>query len=775
MRERTTWWPAALIPLLALAAFAPGVHNQYVDWDDIFYIRDNALLVSPDGLWRIWSSFDAPQYYPLTFTSYWLEYRIWGTWPTGYFVTNLLLHALNSLLVFGLARALGAGRGAAWLVGALFALHPVQVASVAWLAQRKNVLCGLFFFLAFLAYVRFCRRGGTAFYIGTVLAFAAALLSKTAAVTLPASLVLFEWLLLKRRGWGPLRRAVPLILIALALGVVTILVERAGSPATVGVHPQPLAAAAAVWAYCGKVVWPATLVALYPRWSVSTTAIVWWLPAIVLVGAVVAVWRWRHTLGDLPVWGLAHFLVTLLPCLGIVPFGYLLHAPIGDHFLYFALPGFFLAAVCLGERAATWGGMPATGRGAVYVLAGVVLVALGAKTWSQVQVWHDAQRLWSDTLAQNPNSALAHNQFGIALAAQNRLADALAQYREAARLNPRFWTARMNVGIALRDLGRLDEAVEEFRGIVKAAPRDAAAHYNLANALVRRGRSADAFAEFAEAVRLNPRFAEAYANWGVALMKAGQAPEALPRLEAALKLNPQNAVVQFNLGLALASQGQLAQALGHYQAAARLQPKDPRTYTNLGLTLAALGRPAEAVHALQAALALDPNDALAHLNLGGLAAQAGRVPEAEAQFRAALALDPANVEANNNLGALLIQEGRLDEGIALSTEAVRLKPDHANAHYMLGVALAAKGRYAEAVEHLRRAGELQPGDVEALEQLAAAQVALGQVEEAAATATRALEVARGTGNAALVKQMEERLSTYRRLTTLPTTSAATRP
>jgi tetratricopeptide (TPR) repeat protein len=719
LKTRTVWWPAALIPVFALVAFAPGIRNGYVDWDDIFYIRDNSLLTSLDGLWRIWSTFDAPQYYPLTFTSFWLEYRLWGTWPAGYFVTNLLLHAVNSLLVFRLARALGAGRGAAWVVGALFAVHPLQVASVAWLAQRKNVLGGLFFFLSFLAYVRYCRQGGMRFYVASVLAFAAALLSKTAAVTLPASLVLFEWLLLKRRGGRPLGRVAPMLLIALALGVVTIIVERAGSPATIGVQPQPLAAAAAVWAYLGKVLWPAALVALYPRWHVSATALVWWLPAVALIAAIVAVWHWRRTLGDLPVWGLAHFLVTLLPCLGLVPFGYLIHAPIGDHFLYFALPGLFLAIVCLAERAAA-------GRRVVYALAGVALLALGAKTWAQVQVWHDGQRLWSYTLAHNPDSALSHNQLGIALAAQDRMTEALAQYREAARLNPRFWIARMNVGIALRDLGRLDEAVEEFRSIVAAAPRDAAAHYNLANALVRQGRSAEAFVEFAEAIRLNPRFAEAYANWGVALVEAGRIEEALPKLEIALRLNPENAVVHFNLGLVLASQGQLPQAVAHYQDAARLQPGNPRIYTNLALALLAQGRPNDAVQALRTALAVEPNDTLAHLNLGGLAAQAGRLPEAEAQFRAVLQIDPNNVEANNNLGVLLVQQGRFADGIPYLSAAVQLMPNHANAHYMLGVALAQLGRSDEAAAEFRRVVELQPDDAEAWEQLARYQPSTSQ-------------------------------------------------
>jgi tetratricopeptide (TPR) repeat protein len=757
---RTIWWPAALIPMLALVAFAPGVRNGFVRWDDALYILENPLVYRPAGLWRIWFTLQAPQYYPLTFSSYWLEYRLWGDWATGYFLTNLALHAANSALVYLLARALGTSRAVAWVVGALFAAHPLQVASVAWLAQRKNTLCGVFFLLTFLVYLRYCHQGRTRDYVASLLTFLCAMLCKAAAAPLPVSLLLAEWLVFKRRGWGPLRRVAPFLLLALGLGVATTLKERVAAPGVMGVGPQPLTAAAALWVYLGKVLWPATLLALYPRWQVSAAALAWWLPAAVLMAAIVAVWHWRRVLRELPVWGLAHFFVLMLPVLGLVPFGHLLGAPVGDQFVYFGLPGLFLALACWGQAlVAPW--RPAVARtAAVGALVGLVLLALGVKTWKQVQIWHDGARLWEHTLAHNTTSPAVYNNYGTALLGQGRLAEALHSYRQAVRLSPNLWMAHTNIAIVWRELDRLDEALAELRQVVEGAPQDPVAHFNLANLLVRQRQWPEVFAEYAAAVRLDPGFAEAYTNWGIALAEAGAKQEARARLEAALKLNPDDFTAHFHLGITLASLEQFDQAAAHYEEALRLQPKNSAVHTNLSLALLALGRRADAVRHLRTALELDPNDPLAHLNLGALAAQAGQAQEAEAHFRATLRSDPASVEANNNLGVLLAQQGQSEKSVPYLSEVVRLRPDHANAHYMLGVALAALGRRDEALAHFLRVIALQPTDAEAHEQLAASYAALGRTAEAVEPATQALALARAGKDAAMIRRMEAQLAEY---------------
>ncbi len=753
------WWPAAALPLLALAAFVPGLGNGFVHWDDVPYILENPLLRDFGGLARIWQPLGGtPQYYPLTFTSYWMEYQLWGAWATGYFAVNVLLHAANSLLVFYVARAVGAGRGAAWLVAALFAVHPVQVASVAWLAQRKNTLAGVFYFSTILIYLRYCRRGELALYLAALLLFACALLSKTMTLPLPLSLILAERLLLGRRGAGPWLRAAPFLLLALGVGFITVLAERALAPVTAHIPPQPLLAGAAVWAYLAKIAWPATLLALYPRWTISAANPLWWLPLSALVAAVLAVWFWRQRLRPAPTWGLAHFLLALLPTLGFLPFGYLLSAPYADHFLYFSLPGLFLAVVVLAGRIVARGGQGA--RVAAIGVGAAVLAALLVRTWWQVPIWHDGVRLWSHTLAHNPTAPPAHNNLGIALGRRGELAAALASYQRAADLDRHFWLARSNVAFALRDLGRTDESLAAFRGIVADAPNDANARFNLACMLVRCGRPDEAFAEFAAAVRIDPHFTQAYTNWGVALLENGRPDEAVERLTTALRLDPADSLAHFNLALALAARGDLAGAVAHYERAAALQPANSQIRTNLGLMLAGLGRIPEAVENLEAALALDPDDVLAHVNLGALAVHLRQPERAERHFRAALERAPENVEALNNLGTLLAQRGRWSDARPCLERAVQLAPDHANAHFMLGAVLLALDQPADARAQLERAVTLQPDDAEAHERLAAALHTLGEREAARTALDRAEQLARDAGNVELLRQIETRRAEY---------------
>lgn len=757
---RRLWWPAALIPLLACIVFAPGLGNGFVHWDDYEYIGRNPLLVRPDGLVRIWTGFETPQYYPLTFSTFWLEFRLWGVWPGGYYLVNVLLHAANALLVFLLMRSVGAERGTAWLVGALFAVHPLQVGSVAWLPERKNVLAMFWALLAALAYLRNARTREPGYYAAAIGAFALALLSKTAVVTLPLSLMAAEWLVLGKRGWRPFVRSLPLLALAGAAGLITIMVERRGAPVTAELGPQPLVAAAALWAYIGKVLWPATLLPLYPEWDTAAGGSAWWLPAFALVVVAAAVWRSRGALGELPVWGLAHFVALLLPSLGLIPFGFLLKSPIGDQLVYFALPGLVLALVCWGAslgRALLSAGLR---RPLAYAVGGALLFALGAKTVAQVQLWHDGERLWSHQLAHDPRCTLAWNNLGAAQGAAGKLAEALRSHRNAVMLAPNSPMTRVNLGITLRKLGRLDEAVDQFRALTASAPRDPAAWFNLGWTLALIGRNEDACAAYAEAVRLNPRYVEAYVNWGMALAAAGDAQGALAKLETARDIDPRDPTVPFNQGIVWAALNRPERAVMWYREALALEPGSAQIYTNLGLAHAALGQRDEAVAALHAALERDPRNELALLNLGALAAQARRPREAEQHFRAALAVRPESVAANSNLGTLLAQQGRHAEALPYLTQAVRLEPGHANAHFMLGLALLALGRPQEAVEHLARATELRPDDAEAFERLAAAHVATSQPAAAQAAAAEALHLAQANGDRDLLKRLAEHAGEY---------------
>lgn len=789
-RARELWWPAGLIPLLAVVAFWPGLENGYVNWDDNDYIRYNPQVTSPGGLSDIWQSFDSPQYYPLTFTSFWFEYRLWGPFATGYHTTNLILHAINALLVFAVLREMGAGRPLAWLAAALFAVHPIQVASVSWLAQRKNTLSGFFALLTMLWYFRHARAqrpqssGGAGLparqpisgaglrarqsddarlhpgawhYAAALLAFAAALLSKTAVVVLPLSLILAERVLLQSRLRRAVGRAAPMLAMGLVLGILTMFVEQADAPAGDSPLRRLLVAPAAIAFYAGKLLLPLRLLGLYPHWDVSAAAWQWWLPLIGFIAAAAAMWLLRRRLPAMTLWGLGHFALMLLPASGIVTFGYLEHSPVGDHFVYLACIGFF-AAVIAAAAPPFQKLVPAGAAKAVYgAAAAACLVPLAAKTWFQTQVWRDGLTFWGHTLAHNPTSGLAHNNMGLTLAREGRIAEALEQFRLSLQYKPGFWMARVNMGIALRDLGRIGGSVEALRRMASDAPDSPAAHFNLGLSLEAAGDLDAAVAEYRRALDLDPRLSEAHRNLGLALVRLGRPGEAIGSLRSAVALDPNDIRAHGYLGMALGAQGDLRSALQHFQRALQLDPANSFVLTNLGLVLAHHGQFAEALEALQRAVAADGNDPVAALNLGSLLAQAGRLDEASEHFRRAVALEPDNGEALNNLGALLVQQERFDEAVGPLRDAVRVRPEHGNSHYLLGLALLRSGQVDGAITHLRRALELQPDDYEAAQRYGEALWRSGRADEAIRAYGRALSLAQQAGDSISAGAIQERL------------------
>jgi tetratricopeptide (TPR) repeat protein len=529
---RAAW----LLPMLAVVAFAPGLWTGYTWWDDTVYIRDNPFLRSPEGLPAIWFSFQTPQYYPLTFTTYWLEYQLWGEWPTPYFVANVVLHVLTSVLLWRLLLALGVSHSVAWIVAALFAVHPLQVASVAWLAQRKNTLCGVFFVLCMLAYVRHARTGNRRDFMLSLAAFAAALLSKTAIAPLPLSLAVLDWLVLRPRDPRVILRVAPMLVMGAALGVVTMVRERIGAPHTAAMLLDPLGAAASFWLYVKNVFWPTPLPALRAAWHVEPGEILWWVPLAAFLVACAAVFFGRKWLGPIAGWGLAHFVLLLMPGMGLVPFGFTSASAVGDHFVYFALPGLLLATA-LGVRRICRAGLSAS----AYALAAKAVIVLPLAcipmTWRQVQMWRDGVTLWQTTLRHAPNSALAHVNLGAALARRGEVAEALTEYEAALTHEPRNRTARLNVAIALRDLGRLDASETRTRELLRD---DTAAdvYVVLGTVLLRQKRWADAADAFESAIRIRPDLAAAYGAAGEAWFEAGELDRAIARLETASTLMP---------------------------------------------------------------------------------------------------------------------------------------------------------------------------------------------------------------------------------------------
>jgi len=667
------------IVIAVLIAYHPVWHGTLL-WDDDGHLTRPELR-SLHGLWRIWFEIGATQqYYPLVHSVFWLFARFWGSDPLAYHFLNIILHSCSAFLVVLILRRLDVP--GALLAGVIFALHPIQVESVAWMTELKNALSGVLYFGAALCYLEFDRTREGRAYVLAITLFVLALLSKTVAATLPFGLLVIFWWqrgsLDWRRDVAPL---VPFVVAGLAAGLTTAWVERSyigaqGRAFDLSVIDRLLVAGRAVIFYLSKLVWPANLIFLYPRWTVS--AGVWWqylFPAAV-AAAFIVLWRFR-TRTRAPFAALAYFVVTLGPALGFVnvfPFKY---SFVADHFQYLAGVGIMAlgaaAIVRFGERLGA-------GSKAVELAAIVVIgVVLGVLTWNQTRQYADAETLYRTTLERNPRSWLAHNNLATIELGRSRASfdDAWQHFEAALEIDPEEPLVRNNVGTTLMEMGRLEEGLEQHREAVRLAPGYAEAHGNMGADLQKLGRYGEAVEAYRTALSIKPELGVFRTNLGVALEKLGRNDEASAEFLEALKLDPQNTQDHNALGDALIHTGQTEGAIVQYREAARLDQTSVTARSNLGYALFRAGRFDEAEAALRDALRIQPGDAATHDNLGNVLQQTGRLDEALVEYEKALKTGtPATLpDIHNDLGVALARLGRSSQAIDEFREAVRLRPN----------------------------------------------------------------------------------------------------
>lgn len=553
---RTSNVPRALLLALVVAlAYLPALRGGFI-WDDDIYLTHNPLVTAPDGLRRIWFTTEAPsQYFPLVYTSFRLEHALWGMNPAGYHATNVLLHIANALLVrLLLARLALPG---AWLAAALFALHPVQVESVAWVTERKNVLSLLCSLLALLAWLRYCdapagRRLRP--YLSGLGALLLALFAKTTAVTVAPVLLLVCWLRGERPSRSRALAAAPFFAAGLAMALVSLWWEEhlqgtRGAPFAFTVPERILIAGRAFWFSLGKLAWPADLSFIYPRWAIDAHAAagyVW--PAAALLGFG-ALWHQRQRLGRGPVAAFLTYLVVLAPTLGFFALYTFRYSFVADHYQY---------AACIGPLALVAAALTRDGAGPgtrrlLSAAALVLVAALSVLTFHRAGIYRDERSLWEDTLARDPQSMIAAGNLGIVLMNEGRLDEAMALARTVRDRNPEAQEARLNLGVLLARAGRYAEAVPEFREAVRIRPDDDGARIKLGAALARVGDPAGAAAQYREALRLDPGSALARYNLGSLFAGLGRLEEAAAQLEEALRLAPDDALARQQLEVIRAS------------------------------------------------------------------------------------------------------------------------------------------------------------------------------------------------------------------------------
>jgi len=574
--------------MMTLTAYFPAVRGEFI-WDDDLYAA-NPILEQPGGLQKIWTlRHPEDQYYkefPVVYTTFWLERRLWGLRPAGYHLVNIFLHIFNALLVWVLLKRLKIKW--AWMAAAIFALHPVHVESVAWITERKNVLSGMFYLLALGGYLRFEDGRRRGWYAGSLVLFALALMSKSVTCTLPAVLLLLRWQRGMKTESRDLAGLLPFFLLSIGAGIFTLAVEQ--HPLDPQAYPplaqRILAAGRALWFYPAKLLWPADLAFSYERWNLDTNNLPQWLWTLAALGTGILIWKTRNRLGRNLTGGLAFYAITISPVIGLVGIYTFRYAFVADHYQYLSSIG--LIAAGTGVAGSLFGRLDSRrfpGIRSLKIFSGAaVLALLACLTWRQAGIYRDSDRIWTDTLEKNPSSCLAHNNLGLSLAAQGRTGEARAHYEAVLKLDPAYAEAYCNLGV-LAAPADVEKAIGLYRAALRINPYFEKAHYNLGSALFSQGKTDEAVAHYKEAVNLKPDRAESHNDLGLALAVQGKTGEAAAQFKEALRLKPDFAKAYNNWGMALANAGRLEEAEPYFREAVRLDPGYGTARKNLATLL----------------------------------------------------------------------------------------------------------------------------------------------------------------------------------------------
>jgi len=726
------WLAAGSIVLLTIAVYVPALQGDFV-WDDDDYVTENRMLRSAEGLRHIWFTLGATtQYYPLVYSTFWIEYHLWGLNPVGYHGVNVLLHALAAILLGVALRRLSVP--GAWLAAGIFALHPIHVESVAWITERKNVLSAVFYLTALLAYFRFCppnaderpsRHRGW-YYTLSLMLFLLALLSKTVTCSLPAAILLVLWWKRKRLGVRQIAPLLPMFILGALLGLTTAYIERVHLQAEGGEWAMTaiercLLAGQVVYFYAGKLLWPTQLTFIYPRWDIDSTLGWQYLYPLTAMTTVVTLGLLRKRIGKGPVVATLFFIGTLGPALGFFNVYFMRFSFVADHFQYLASIGLitlfaatlttvirFLPPQVLPKRD-TQPSHTSIANIASHLIPAIIIVVLGIRTLNQTMIYKDVETLWRDTLSKNPNAWMAHNNLGSVLAKHSRLDEADRCFAEATRLKPNFALAYKNRGNICLKKGQLKEAASFYIKAQKVQPTFAEAYNNLGNVRLRQNRLEEADALFAEAIRHKPDLVIAYHNRGHICFKQGRLEEAAAFFRKALELKPDFAGAHNSLASVYNKQERFAEAARHYKLALALDPSDPRTHYNFANLLIKQNQSQQARQQLQEALRLKPDFAQAHNELANILNRLGHTTDAIHHYRQASDLQPTWPTPANELAWL--QATHPDPNIRNGTDAIQYAQrackatNHENPHLLdtLAAAYAEAGRYQDAIRTAHQA------------------------------------------------------------------------
>jgi len=668
-RKSSAVWIYLALLLITLAIYSPVRDYGFINYDDPEYIGNNAHvrdgLTSGGLVWALTSGY-ASNWFPLTWLSHMLDCQLFGLQSGPHHLTNVALHAIGTLLLFGFLKRTTGARWRSAFVAFIFGLHPLHVESVAWVAERKDVLSALFWMLTFWAYLRYTERRSVPKYLLVVLTFCCGLMSKPMAVTLPLVLLLLDvWPLRRfeaaRSSAGLLIEKVPLFILSIAASVVTYLVqERGGSVSPIDQIPIAARIGNALVSYLlyiAKLCWPSNLAVFYPfpESQPRLLGIPWLgvLSGLTIVGlTALAV----HMILQRPYFavGWLWYLVTLVPVIGLVQVGLQSRA---DRYAYVPLIGISIVlAWGVHELFARMG----WSQSALTILTVAACTAWSAMTWVNLGFWRNSITLFEHAIEVTDGNYVAYNNLGTAMREEGRVAEAVSDFQTAAAIRPQAPDIQENLGEALIAAGRAEEAEPHLLEALRLRPDFAKAHVDLASALIRRGRFDDAGSHYRMALQLQPGRAEAHYGLGGVLAVQGRMQEAtaqfqagLPYLLEELKRKPDSVDGHYNLGTVYAMMGRVDDAIVQFSEAVRIRPGDAEARVNLGTALATRERMSEARDQFAAAVELKPDYPQAHLGLARAWVSLGRQDQAIREFSEVLRLKPDSADARQSLDLYL--------------------------------------------------------------------------------------------------------------------------
>lgn len=689
-------WLFGLFLIVATAiAYWPAWNGKPI-WDDNAHMTQPELR-SAHGLVEIWTKLGATQqYYPLVHSVFWIEQKLWGDSVAGYHFVNILLHAASALVLLQILLRLKVP--GAWLAAGLFALHPVQVESVAWISELKNTLSGFFFFLSISSYLNFDETRSRRSYTAAFALFFCGLLCKTVIAPMPAIILVVLWW---RRGSlrprDDLTPLLPFFGLGIAAGLFTAWVERTfvgaqGASFQLSILQRCLIAARDFWFYLFKLFWPQKLTFIYPRWQINAGSLGQYVFLLALAALLGVVWAVRKKYRG-PLAATLIFLGLLFPALGFINVYPFLYSFVADHFQYLACAApltLFAAGIAMTRdsfpKHVPW-----------LTLSCALFLILGILSWRQCRDYRDMETLWRATIARNPNGWMAYSNLGSFLAARGDTSDAIDDFRKALELWPDQSKDHNNLGKALVQKGRMAEAMNEFQTALRISPNDPDTETNIGAALLQQGDAEESISHLRKVVGKFPRHAPAHINLGNALLQTGQTDAAVAEYKQTLELPFDHAETHYSIANAFRKKGDVEAAIAHYRKA----------------------------------LELRPDFANAHNNLGNALRQQGKIQQAMHEYEAALKEDPELFLAANNLAWML---------------ATSSDPSVRNG--------------AKAVQLAEQANDLSGGDPLILHTLAAAYAENGQFAKAVEVAQHALEIAEANGITSLTEALRNKLALY---------------